>query len=291
MPTHSLPFRAIALDLDGTLLDPQGQISPVTQRVLRELSGRGIHLVIASGRMTPRVVPYANELGIPMTLVTYNGAETLDGQAPNWKLRETRPISNQTRDAVFELCREGNIFLNVYADGKLHGYHPNAKFAPSLLYGTQTGAQYAGLHDQLDVLPQKGISKLLVVDTQENRDRLFQKWTPLLADHCSLVKSNPEYLEFMALGVSKGSALGSWLATKGISNQELIAFGDAENDLEMLNLAALGIAMGNASPGLRANWSRISPWTHAQDGVARELAKLFGLTQKVAFLDLGNGNG
>ena len=291
MTTHALPYHAIALDLDGTLLDPQGQISSVTLRILRELSGRGIQIVIASGRMTPRVVPYANDLGIPMTLVTYNGAETLEGQAPNWKLQATRPISHQTRDAVFELCRQGSIFLNVYADGKLHGYHPDAKFAPSLIYGSQTGAEYAGLHDRLEALPQKGISKLLVVDTQENRDRLFQKWTPLLAGHCSLVKSNPEYLEFMALGVSKGSALESWLAMKGISNQKLIAFGDAENDLEMLNLAALGIAMGNASPGLRANWSRISSWTHAQDGVARELADLFGLTQMVAFPDPGNGNG
>jgi len=277
--SHSpLPYRALALDLDGTLLDPDATITPLTLRILRELSGRGVQIVLASGRMTSRILPYAEELGIPLGIIAYNGAETLQGQNSSWRSLANRWISPQTRDAVYKLCRDEGIFLNVYADGKLHGYHPDGEFAPTLIYQSQTGAEYAGMHHCLDTLPQANIAKLLAVATPAHRDNLFEAWTPLLSRHCSLLKSNPEYLEFVAHGVSKGSALVSWLAARSLDQMTLAAFGDAENDLEMLNLAGYGVAMGNATPGLRAAFSRVSTFTHAEEGVARELTSLFGLS-------------
>jgi Cof subfamily protein (haloacid dehalogenase superfamily) len=274
----SLADHTLALDLDGTLLDAQGQISPNTKSILSLLSYRGLNIILASGRMTARVIPSATALEIPLSLITYNGAETLVGQNLTWTSLATRAISNRTRDAVFELCLKEGLFLNVYSEGKLHGYQRDRVFTSSKIYQTQTGAEYAGLHDQLAALPQRGINKLLVVETPENRDRYFDMWFPRLSSHCSLVKSNPEYLEFMDIGVSKGSTLKSWLANKQLSEKNLIAFGDAENDLEMLTLAGLGIAMGNASPGLKEKFPRISAWTNAEEGVARELAKLFNLS-------------
>jgi hydroxymethylpyrimidine pyrophosphatase-like HAD family hydrolase len=109
------------------------------------------------------------------------------------------------------------------------------------------------------------------------RERLFTSWAPVLSVHCDLTKSNPEYLEFVAKGVSKGTALTLWLDRHGIKATELIAFGDAENDLEMLDLAGLGFAMSNATPGLRSAHGRFTRWSHAEDGVARELCDLYGI--------------
>jgi Cof subfamily protein (haloacid dehalogenase superfamily) len=277
MTSSSLPYHTLAFDLDGTLLDPAGNISTRSLLLLRQLAGLGLEIVLASGRMTARVSPFATELGFPITLIAYNGAETLQGQATDWTSIATRPISRQTRDAVFELCRTRKHFLNIYADGKLHGYHPDGLFTASHIYQAQTGATYSALHRELESVPKDAIAKLLVVETPEIRNRLFQEWSPLLSSHCSVAKSNPEYLELMNLGVSKGSALQTWLGTKGLTAQGLIAFGDADNDKEMLELAGLGIAMGNATPGLRAVCTRVSPWTNAEDGVARELAALFNL--------------
>ena len=273
----SQPYQSLAFDLDGTLLSPDGNISPNCLRIMRQVAAQGLEIVLASGRMTARVAPFGTELGFPLTLIAYNGAETLQGRGSDWTSLATRPISLQTRDAVFELCRTGKHFLNIYADGKLHGYHPEGKFAASSIYMTQTRATYSGLHQQLDTVPMERISKLLVVESTENRNRIFQEWSPLLSSHCSLAKSNPEYLELMDVGVSKGSALQAWLTAKGLSAKGLIAFGDADNDKEMLQLAGLGIAMGNSTPGLRAVSTRISTWTNAEDGVARELASLFNI--------------
>ena len=226
--------------------------------------------------MTARVLPYAEQLAIPLSLVTYNGAEILEGGPAEWNRVSIRGLSPAAREGVFNLCRSQGVFLNVYAQGKLHGYHCRGDFAWSRHYEANSGAVYAGKHSSLEGLPVEDIAKLLVIDTFPNRERLFEAWHPLLSAHCALTKSNPEYLEFLDTGVSKGSALEIWLARNGMAASELLAFGDAENDLEMLRLAGLGIGMGNATPGLRAAHSRFSRWSHEEEGVAKELAVLYG---------------
>ncbi|HKP97473.1 MAG TPA: HAD hydrolase family protein, partial [Fibrobacteria bacterium] len=233
----------------------------------------------ASGRMTARVLPFAEQLAVPLSLVSYNGAELLEGGPAAWTSVSLRGLSAAARDAVFDLCRSQRVFLNVYAAGKLHGYHPEGDFAWSRHYEANSGAVYAGKHTSLESLPLEGIPKLLVMETFANRERLYDAWSPLLSNHCVLTKSNPEYLEFLAKGVSKGSGLEIWLERNDILPSELLAFGDAENDLEMLRLAGMGIAMANATPGLRAAYSRFSRWSHAEEGVAKEIAALFGLPE------------
>lgn len=273
----SLPYRALALDMDGTLLDPSGRISPASAAALKTLVARGLRVLLASGRMTARVVPYIRELGLPLDLVAYNGAEVREHRNGDWVAIRSCLISDQTRDAVYSLSRDRNLFLNVYAGGDLHGYHPRGDYRHADFYENQTLAVYAGKVNRLEDLPREGILKLLVVETPEARDRLYDECHVRMASHCKVLKSNPEYLEFVDLGISKASALSFWLERNGIRPSELLAFGDAENDLEMLSLAGLGIAMANATPGVKAEWKNLSPWSHAEDGVARELARLFSL--------------
>lgn len=266
--------------MDGTLLDPGGRISPAATAALRALSARQIRVILASGRMAARVIPYIRDLGLPLDLIAYNGAELREwrgGPPEEWTVSRSRTLSARTRDAVFALCREGSHFLNVYSGGLLHGYHPAGDYRHADFYAGQTLAEYASKVDSLAALPQSDILKLLVVEAPETRDRLYREWEPGLRDHCQVLKSNPEYLEFVASGTTKGAALAHWLDKHGILPGELVAFGDAENDLEMLRLAGLGIAMRNSTPGLKAEYARLSPWTHAEDGVARELTRLFSL--------------
>lgn len=263
--------------MDGTLLDPSGRITPATAAALRTLTALGLKVILASGRMTARVIPFIRELGLPLDLVSFNGAEVREHRDGEWHSVHSRHISDRTRDEVFALCRDQGRFLNVYSDGLLHGYHRAGDWRHGDFYASQTLAEYASRVSDLARLPVSGIQKLLVIESPENRDRLYREWTPLLSGHCQVLKSNPEYLEFVAPGTSKGSALAFWLERNGLSPSELVAFGDAENDLEMLRLAGMGIAMANSTPGLRAEFTRFSPWTHAEDGVARELARLFGL--------------
>lgn len=259
------------------MLDPYGRITPASAVALRRLAGLGVRIVLASGRMSARVLPYIREMDLDLDLVAYNGAEVRECRGGEWHPVLSRTLSDRTRDAVFTLCRDHGHFLNVYAGGLLHGYHPGGDFRGGDFYAAQTLAEYAAREHRLESLPREGILKLLVVETPETRDRLYREWEPGLRSHCQVLKSNPEYLEFVDIGTSKGSALAFWLERNGLSPADLLAFGDAENDLDMLRMAGLGIAMANASAGLRAEFGRISRWTHAEDGVARELAALYGI--------------
>lgn len=273
----SLPYRAIALDLDGTLLGTHGRLGNRSAAALRALAGRGIRIVLASGRMTARVLPYAEQLAVPVDVVSYNGSEVLIHGPAGWETLASRGLSAAARKAVYSLSREHAVFMNVYSEGKLHGYHPDGDFTWSRHYEASSGATYEGKYDDIGSLPSDRIQKLLVMDTPSRRDALYDAWFPLLSHLCSLTKSNPEYLEFLGKDVSKGSGLTIWLERNGIRPEELLAFGDAENDLEMLRLAGLGIAMANATPGIRSAHHRFSRWSNVEDGVARELAGIFDL--------------
>ncbi|MEO6095458.1 MAG: HAD family hydrolase [Fibrobacteria bacterium] len=273
----SIPYRAIALDLDGTLLGHHGRLGDRSVAVLRSLAERGIRIILASGRMTARVMPYVEQLAIPVDMVCYNGSEILTQGRSGWETLASRGLSPDAREAVYSLSRGNAVFLNVYSQGKLYGYHAGGDFTWSRHYETNSGALYAGKYADIETLPRDRIQKLLVIDTPARRDALHEDWSPLLSHLCVLTKSNPEYLEFLGKDVSKGSSLSIWLERNGIQPAELVAFGDAENDLEMLRLAGLGIAMANATPGVRSAFNRFSRWSNAEEGVARELATLFEL--------------
>src|SRR5207253_3099472 len=117
----AFPYRAVALDLDGTLLDERGNLPRHSAEVLRGLAAKGLRIILASGRMTARVIPIAAELNIPLTLISFNGAEISEGLGQEGKVLQSRSISDKTRDAVFRRCRDAGVFLNVYAQGKLFG--------------------------------------------------------------------------------------------------------------------------------------------------------------------------
>jgi Cof subfamily protein (haloacid dehalogenase superfamily) len=266
--------------MDGTLLDPSGRISPASAAALRKIADLGIRIILASGRMAARIEPFIRELDLPLDLVAYNGAEVRACRPGGWDPIHVRLLSERTRREVFRLCRDQGQFLNVYADGKLHGFHPAGDYRHSVFYETHSLDRYESKVDRLEALPREGILKLLIIETPANRDRLHDLWEPSLRSHCNVLKSNPEYLEFVDLGTSKASALAFWLERQGLTASELVAFGDAENDLHMLRMAGLGIAMANATPGLlaaRSEYARVSPWSNAEDGVAMELARIFAI--------------
>ncbi len=270
-------IRALALDLDGTLLDPKGRLSPEAVRILRALAAKGINIILASGRMTARVIPYAEQVGVALTLVSYNGAETSEGQGSVWSRTAFSPLDSDSRETIFRLCRDEAVFLNVYSDGALYGYHPQGDFESSNFYSAQTGATYQAFFRDLDQLPREAIAKLLMIQAPENRDALYAAWSMKLTGKCALTKSNPEYVEVLSNGVSKGRALAEWLKRRSLDANQLLAFGDAENDLDMLRLAGIGYAMRNATPGLLRAFPKTTRLGNTQNGLARELDSLFGI--------------
>ena len=267
--------RAIAVDLDGTLLNHEGKITPKTAEALAVAYQSGVMIILASGRMSARVKPFADQLKIPTSIVAYNGAQILEKDGELWKNSYTREISEAAREKIWEMARERSLFLNVYADQKLYGYQKNGEYAWSDFYAKQTKSVYEIKTDDLSKLPKESIEKMLTIQTPEARDQLYTEMKPEFEPYCDVIKSNPEYLEFLESGTSKIEALKHLLQSKGLTSDDLLAFGDAENDLPMLQEAKLGIAMSNATPGVKKVFSNISKWSCDEDGIAEELKTWF----------------
>jgi len=268
-------IKALALDLDGTLLNSRGRISSITATYLQKLRAEGVTLVLASGRMTHRMMPAAEILGPPLTLISYNGARISRWEkGQTWATEFATVISPETRRRVLKLCEKRAYFLNIYAGEDVFGYHPNRDFHAAEFYTGQNGAQYAGFFAHIEDIPAEAIAKLLIITTPEDREKLYRECLEEFGNLCSILKSNPEYLEFMAVGTTKGSALGQWLQSQSFSASQMAAFGDAENDLDMLQAVGHGYAVANATPGLKNAYARISPFNHDEDVIVRELESI-----------------
>ncbi len=272
-------YKAIAIDVDGTLLNSKHQLDPQTKEKLAELHKRGIRIIIASGRMAARIKPYREELGFPISVVGFNGGrvfETIPGSGENnWECTYQVDVNIKTREAVYSICHKKNLFLNIYTEDELFCFQPQGDFSWSEHYSGHTQSRYSQMFQDLNQLPRVSLAKLLIIESPENREKLFTELKPLLQAHCQVMKSNPEYLEFLPQNASKGEALRHWLTKNEIEAAELCAFGDAENDLEMLQLAGCGIAMANSTPGLIKGFSRISKWTNDENAVVQELEQIF----------------
>lgn len=268
-------LKAVALDLDGTLLNPKGEISPETLAYLKNRQAQGLQIILASGRMTPRIQPFAELIGPPITVIAYNGARVLHWNATRiWQRHLALDVTPEIRRAVLELCESEKLFLNMYSQDRLMAYHPGGDYSGARFYASQTGATYEGYFSEKAATPSEGLAKLLIITTPERRELLFDQVYARFAGMSSVLKSNPEYLEFMPLNVTKGTALEHWLKLQGIAPEQVAAFGDAENDLEMLRLVGHGIAVANASPGLKRDYARVSAYAHDDNVIARELSAL-----------------
>jgi len=270
-------YLAVAVDFDGTLLNSNHQISSNNSRVLQRLHQQGIEIILASGRMKASMVDIWKKLGFSCWVISYNGAQILRTETPDWKLLYSVNVSTETYDAVIDLCQNRSLFLNIYTNNGLYAFQANKNWQFADLYSSQTGAIYLDKFSQINDLPKSGIIKLLAITQADERQPLIDDISKEFSAHCQIIKSNPEYTEFHNSTVNKGNALKKWSELSGIHYSKVVALGDAENDFEMLTTAGLGLAPKNSTAGLLESFDNISKYTNDEDFVSRELTSLFSL--------------
>lgn len=250
-------FGYIFCDMDGTLLNSKSQISLATAEALKEASSRGVKVVIATGKTRPAVlnifkmVNLAGKDGIVSELspgvfvqglLVYGrqGREifrrnldpTVCREALVYSLEHKIPIIAFTEDRCLTL------FEHQLVESLHTVYHePKAEIIPSveqLLTGVE-------------------IQKLIFLDTAEGvASTLRPYWAEATADRASVVQAVPDMLEIVPPGTSKGSGVRILLDHLGATPDEVMAIGDGENDVEMLQLASLGVALSNGSEKAKA---------------------------------------
>jgi Cof subfamily protein (haloacid dehalogenase superfamily) len=264
-------IRLIALDLDGTLLDDRKDIPPANIEALREAQAAGIRIAIASGRMTPRIVAVEERLGIDTAIIAYNGGKIIGERLKGRPLLLHLPLPAAVADVFIRFSRQSGHLLNFYLEDTLYAEDGEVRRRFMEIYSGRTGAEYriVDLSRFLGTAP----TKLILLAEPPECDRLLERFRGELGPRASITKSDPEYLEIMAPGVDKGTALPALAEHFGISTEEILAIGDADNDTGMLRRAGVGVAMANATPGARQAAAAVTERSNNEGGVAEAIRR------------------
>jgi Cof subfamily protein (haloacid dehalogenase superfamily) len=272
-------IRMLSFDLDGTLLDDRGLLSEENRGVIQEYARRGVKVVLASGRMPSRIEPYAEFLEVDCAIIAYNGAMAFLPLAEKKKMILYDPLPAIVAEEVMDYCREWKFHLNFYSDGKVYVLEEHRFSRYAEIYARQTGAELTFVPD---FTPFQGMApvKLVIVmdplhpDSRRTRDFQYNYFSEKLKGRAHVVRSNPEYLEFLSISANKGVALLRIAEYYGIAAETIMAFGDAENDREMLSYAGIGVAMANASESLRRESDAVTVMNNNNAGVANFLLEV-----------------
>ena len=278
-----MTYSLLALDLDGTLLDDAGRISAEDAAALGRFAAGGGLVVLASGRMTDNIRPFYEPLGLDGPTIAYNGARVRDRAARGLESILHVPLPARYADELLDYTLAEHFHLNYYYEEKLY-----ARDDPSLrpyaeFYSRQTGAVYHFLPD-LDRFRGGEPTKLLIVTDPSlpdrpdprRRDELYAIWEARWGREVTVMRTNPEYLEFFHRDAGKGRALEALAAHYGLAREEVMAFGDSYNDISMLEWAGCGIAVANARPAVKAAADWVSPLTNNESAVADALGRWVG---------------
>ena len=230
----------------------------------------GIHVVIATGRMFRSVLPYAEAAEVTAPLVCYQGAAVVDPVSREWLLHEPIPLE-LAREAIAAVQAHG-FALNCYVDDEL--------YVATITEHARAYADFQSipLHEVGDLLGwiERPPTKLVVVDDPARLDLLRTTLERQLGDRLFIAKSLPYFLELASPSISKGTGVDFVAEHLGFTAERTVAFGDGENDLELLEWAGFGVAVANANELLkpRADW--VCP-SAAEQGVAQVLEALLDL--------------
>jgi hypothetical protein len=260
-----LPYRFLALDLDDTLLNDKGHISPRNSAAIRAAQARGVVVTLATGRMYRSARVFAEELGVVVPLITYNGALVKDNAG---RVYLDRPLPLTAARIALNVARKHDVHVNLFLDDELYVDRDDEW---TERYRRSSGVNPHFVSDLEDVLT-RAPNKVLFIAEPERLQSLRPELTARLGSEARVTSSKPTFLEIIHPEVSKRSGIEYLLAFFGICPEEAVAVGDNYNDLEMIDLAGLGVAMGNAPPEVKAKADYITA-SNTEDGVAQVIEK------------------
>ncbi|MBF6058109.1 MULTISPECIES: Cof-type HAD-IIB family hydrolase [Thiomicrorhabdus] len=259
-------IKLVVIDLDGTLLNPEHVVSEATLQALRALHRRDIQLMIATGRHFQDVYMLARQLDLPVSFITSNGARVHDHHG---NLLYENHIPDELVGEILDLTSGYDIHRNIYQGDVWLVEEENE---PLLAIHHASGFEYQ-LVDFAD-LQHEHIDKFYFNARHDVLVPIEASLQQSLGDHLTITFTTGEYLEVMNKGVSKGKALQSKLDTRGILAQEVMAFGDGMNDIEMLELVGHPVLMANAAEAVKARLPQAAiAKSNADDGVADYLQR------------------
>lgn len=259
-----MDIKLIAIDLDGTLLNNDLVISKRAVRAIKEAENRGVKVTLCTGRMYASAYPYAQQLGINVPLITYNGALVKNSFDEEIIYKRNLPLADAKY--VVEICRECDCQLNVYFEDKLY-VEKNDYWAQK--YASRVNVPIYQVDDLIEFLKAPPI-KLLAMGEEDVlqiiRGRLSER-------ELYITRSQPHFLEVLNVEATKGRGLDAVAKKLAIGRENVMAIGDNENDIEMFKYAGFSVAMANAEDNIKIHVDYVTT-NNDDDGVAEAIEKL-----------------
>lgn len=267
-------YRLIALDIDGTLLNPEGRVSDRTIQAVADARKAGVHVVLATGRSAPEAGYFSRLTGCDPWAVCLGGAAIADVE----RFHHVRQWS-MDRDAGMEALRliQPEPLARMVFAGEVNLMDPSsdAYFVRHYPYDCFHRHKVV-TEDMAGYIEEKGlpVTKLYAVGEPDSFPPLLERIRQLPG--LDLTSSGRDNFEVMPSGVNKGKALELLGRQWDIPLEETAAIGDSDNDLAMLQAVGCPIAMGNGSEAVREAACYVTD-TNAADGVAKAIAHLLEL--------------
>lgn len=260
----------IAVDLDGTLLTDNKTISRRTKTALYKAMEKGHHVVISTGRPYRASKAFYTELDLNTPIVNFNGAYVHHPLNPNWGVFHS-PLGLDTAKHLIKTC-EAYDLVNIMVEVKDDVYIKNPE--PMALEAFAVGNPKIITGDINETL-NDGPTCVLVQPLRENVSHLIKD---LEEQHADAVQQRSwgepwNIIEIIRPGINKAVGLHRVAEDLNIPAHHIIAFGDEDNDIDMLQYAGLGIAMGNAVDDIKKIANDVTA-TNEEDGIAQYLEKV-----------------
>ncbi|OTO77331.1 MULTISPECIES: Cof-type HAD-IIB family hydrolase [unclassified Enterococcus] len=269
-------MELVAIDLDGTLLNSHHQVPEANSKALRRLNQNGVEIVIATGRSVISASEIVQELGVSAHILALNGTYIT-------KISETGQMTAIRRKLIGrEIVKKAlkiaeALEITFIASNETGSDRVMFKQAPEVVQ------EFLKDRPDLRVITKKEMDQkiedpsteyLKIAFTDENVENLYTLRQALSQVGLYTIFSDTYYIELVPEGINKGEALSYLCQCLKIPLEKTLAFGDQENDIEMLQIAGLGIAMGNANKHVKEVANKITG-TNNEAGVAEVLNEYF----------------
>ncbi|MBN1640239.1 MAG: HAD family phosphatase [Anaerolineae bacterium] len=256
-----MPIKLIVSDLDGTLVDANLTISLRLRQAIDRARRAGVTVTIATGRGYPTTRRFAAQLGIDAPLICYQGAEIV---LPDGTLLYRRAMPREHLRTAIALCESAGWEISVYHDDQIYVATMQRDQA---FYDRWFSLPVHQVADLMAALPSDPIKFIIAAADQDQADQIEHALRTRAAGQFQVMRSHAWFVEGLAAEVSKGNAVAQLARRMGLHRDEVMALGDSGNDRSMVEWAGIGVAMGNASPDVKAAADVIAP-PQEMDGAA-----------------------
>lgn len=261
-----MKYKLLVLDIDGTLLNDDKAISSRTLATLLKVQQMGVQLVLASGRPTYGVLPIAHTLEMNRYggyIMSYNGGQITNAQTG--ELIYEKRVNPELLPYLTKKAKKNNFPIFTYREDMIIANQAgNAHIEQEALLNNMQVVVSEDFPESIDFWPYKCV---LVSDDAEALSGLERHWKRRLNGSLDVFPSEPYFLEVVPPSINKGDTLAVLFDRLKITREEVVAIGDGLADIPMLQLAGLGIAMGNASEPVKRCTDHVT-LSNNDDGVA-----------------------